>query len=175
MKTFKFLKTLGILAILPFALLSCDPDEEPIVEETSPTIDLAVETISFSVVKTSDFVGVATITGSIKNIADNFVSGTGQQKVYLYERSLGTPTDQPGNLVAERSFTNLAAGETLEVSFSRAWNASSPAEGEFPPEYILYIGYDPDIYIDGNEHNDDTNTSNDELLESGMAINDLFR
>lgn len=172
MKTLKQVKIL-FSAMLLTALTSCDPDD-PVVIEDTPSIDLATEAIDFSIVKTADFTGVATITGRIRNAADNYVSGDGQQVLYLYERSLGIPTDQPGTLVAQKAFTNLDTDEILEVSYSRAWNASSPAEGEFPPEYILVIGYDPDIYIDGNKQNDDNNDTNDELLESGTGINDLF-
>ncbi len=174
MKTTNYIKTLILIATTTL-FVSCDPnDESPIVDEV-PSIDLAAESITFTIDKDTDFVGTATITGTIKNVGDYFSSGTGQQTIYLFERSLGTPTTQRGNLVATRSFTELASNGTLEISYSRQWNSSSPAEGEFAPEYILDISYDPDIFIDDNKNNDDTNHDNNNIMESGMEINNLFR
>ncbi|MAX71145.1 MAG: hypothetical protein CMC76_08605 [Flavobacteriaceae bacterium] len=169
MKTFKILSILCIA----FSIFSCDPEEN---STETPNIDLMAESISFSVVVDSNnpFTGVATITGTIRNIGDNYMSNHNQQSIYLYERSLGTPTTQLGTLVAQQSFQNLDTDETAQVTFSRTWNSSSPAEGEFPPEYIILISYDPDLYIDNNVHNDDTNQSNDQLLVSGEGINNLF-
>lgn len=167
----KSLKILSIF-ILSIALFSCDPEED--TPTTPPNIDLIAEFIIFSVEPTSQFAGNATITGNIKNIGDDFISGAGQQSILLYERALGIPTSQPGTLVASLDFTTLAANQTLEVSFTRPWNSSSPAEGEFPPEYILRISYDPDLYIDGNLNNDDSDASNNEVLVSGSLINTMF-
>lgn len=58
--------------------------------------------------------------------------------------------------------------------FEREWNASSPAEGEFPPTYKLAISYDPDIYIDGTKSNDDVNGRNNRKSRAGTGINALF-
>ncbi|GEM_PF-996191 len=165
----KNLAILGILFISTIFTGCTNPDAD-----IDPQIDLAASSIEFSVVKTDDFKGVATIKGIVKNVGDNFSSGDGQQTIYLYERSLGTPSTQPGTIVAQKAFTTLSAGQTLEVSFSRNWNSGSPAEGEFPPEYILLISYDPDLYIDSNLNNDDTDHGNDEILVSGSEINALF-
>ena len=174
MKNLNYIKSLVLIATTIF-LISCDPtDYTPVVDET-PSIDLSAEAISFSITKTTQWEGTATITGTIKNIGDHFSSGTGQQAIYLYERNLGTPTTQQGNLVATKSFSELASNGTLEVSFTRPWNSSSPAEGEFAPEYILVLSYDPDLFIDGNKNNDDTNHENDQIMESGIEINNLFR
>ena len=166
------MKTLKILTLFLFCttIFSCEPDEDT----PTPNIDLEAELIIFSVEPTSQFAGNATITGIVKNIGDNFSSGSGQQTILLYERSSGTPTTQLGNLVASLAFTTLSPDETLEVSYTRPWNSSSPAEGEFPPEYILIISYDPDLYIDGNVNNDDSNHTNDELIVSGSIINTMF-
>lgn len=76
--------------------------------------------------------------------------------------------------MARREFTSLASGATTTVHFQRAWDASSPAEGEFPPTYKLVISYDPDIFIDGNPKNDDCTQRNNQLVRSGQAINELF-
>ncbi|MBJ2173217.1 hypothetical protein JBL43_03155 [Aureibaculum sp. A20] len=155
------------LLLLVTILINCtNPDDD----DPKPNIDLEASDITFSVVKTDDFNGTVTLTGIVKNIADDFTSGEGQQVIYLYEKSLGTPSNQSGNLVASRSFENLSAGETLEVSFSRTWSSSN----EFPPEYILVIGYDPDLYIDSNLNNDDTNQANDKITVSGYDINAIF-
>lgn len=159
-----------LLLMVCTLVVSCDPSDD----NPKPVIDLKAESITFSVVKTTSFVGVATIKGTIKNIGDAFVSGDNQQGIILYERALGTPSGQSGVVVAKKSFNSLDVGETLEVTYSRTWNVGSPAEGEFPPEYILVIGYDPDLYIDGNEHNDDINHENDRLTVSGNGINILF-
>ncbi|WP_179020428.1 hypothetical protein [Winogradskyella forsetii] len=163
---------ISILMLMSLLMVNCDSDDDSSNEV--PQIDLKAEFILFSVEPTTQFAGTATITGIVKNIGDDFNSGAGQQTISLYERSLGTPTNQSGNLVASLNFETLAANETLEVSYSRPWNSSSPAEGEFPPEYILVISYDPDLFLDGNLNNDDTNTANNEILVSGSLINTMF-
>ncbi len=168
MKTLKFIP----MIILAIAALSCDDDDT--ISEPPPTIDLEATSIDFSLANQDDFVADATILGTITNTQDDFVSGSGQQAILLYERSLGTPTGNPGVEVARVNFTTLGAGETLTISYTRTWNASSPAEGEFPPDYRILISYDPDLLIDGNDDNDDDNVSNDELTRSGQGINQLF-
>ncbi|RKR15408.1 hypothetical protein CLV91_1494 [Maribacter vaceletii] len=175
MKTLNYFKTLALIAVTFFFANCTNPDRDNDVYDESVTIDLSAEKITFSINKTTQWEGTATITGTIKNIGDHFSSGRGQQIAYLYERSLGTPTTQLGNIVASKSFSELASNGTLEVSFTRPWNSSSPAEGEFAPEYILVLSYDPDLFIDGNKSNDDTNHDNNEILESGIEINNLFR
>jgi hypothetical protein len=44
----------------------------------------------------------------------------------------------------------LTPEQEVTVVFERTWNSSSTGEGEFPPSYIVEIGYDPDIRLDGN-------------------------
>ncbi|WP_299224012.1 hypothetical protein [uncultured Aquimarina sp.] len=165
------MKTLKILSILFFSLLLCACPNDSI---DPGTIDLEATSIIFSIVKDEDFTGTATITGTITNIGDaDFSSSSGQQVIYLYERNLGTTA--PGNLVGTVNFTNIPAGETLTVTYSRPWNSSSPAEGEFPPDYSIALDYDSDIFIDGNDNNNDEDLTNNELTVSGSGINDLFR
>jgi len=166
-----FIKLFSLLC-LSILIFSCDPEDD--TPEPIPTIDLVADEIVFMVTPTSAFAGTATITGRIKNMADNFASGEGQQTILLYERQLGTPTTQPGTEVGRVDFTILGAGETMQVSYTRPWNSSSPAEGEFAPEYILRLSLDPDIQIDGNPHNNDNNSDNNELIVSGHAINLMF-
>jgi len=130
--------------------------------------DPAVEAIDMEIVSlTSRFEGQVRITGRMKNLGGPFDSGAGQQSLQLYEQ-------YTGGLVAHVDFEDLDLGETLEVSYVRHWNASSPSEGEFPPKYMVVISYDPDIYMDGNERNDDCNSDNNVLERSGWDINDLF-
>ncbi|WP_298309661.1 hypothetical protein [uncultured Aquimarina sp.] len=167
MKTLKLLSVLCITALF----IACDSDDDT---TSVGTIDLEATSITFTIVKDDDFTGTATITGTVTNIGDaNFNSGNGQQAVRLYQRSLGAPA--PGELVDTVSFTNIDAGETLTIRYSRPWNSSSPAEGEFPPDYRIVIDYDPDIFIDGNDQNNDSDLTNNDLTVSGSGINDLFR
>lgn len=134
--------------------------------------DPAATQIQFAITnQTSQFRGTVKITGVVKNIGDSlFDSGSGQQSVLLYEIPLGgSPI-----LRAQKNFEDLAPGQKLKLSYSRNWDASSPSEGEFPPNYRVVISYDPDIYIDGNPFNDDANLGNNQRDRSGSGINDLF-
>lgn len=163
------MKKLAFINIFVICLLlvSCE-DDEPTV---APDIDLAAHSISFAVAPTSEFEGIATITGVVKNIGDDYRSATGQQQATLYERPLGNLT---GTVVAQSAFTNLDAGDSITLTYERDWNRSSPSEGEFPPDYVLIISYDPDLLLDGNTANDDTNSSNNQKEENGRDINELF-
>lgn len=130
-------------------------------------IDPAATQVGFRVLsRTSTYRGRVQIVGTIKNLGrQSFLSRYGQQAVYLYEDS---------RVVARRSFTSLAPGASLSLAYQRNWDASSPAEGEFPPTYKVVISYGPDIYIDGNPNNDDCRSQNNQLSKSGTAINQLF-
>ena len=68
---------------------------------------------------------------------------------------MGAKRGDGGTIVAQKPITNLAPGASLTLSWERDWNSSSPSEGEFPNSYRLLISYDPDIYMDGNDNNDD--------------------
>lgn len=131
-------------------------------------IDLTASSINFTVTNCKDrFNGTVKIEGVVKNTGGlAWTSGANQQSVLLYEDNGGRL-----QLVATQSFQNLAPGAEIKVSYSRAWNRSSPAEGEFPPKYVLVIGFDPDIYIDGNDNNDDSNYSNNRLTKSASEVN----
>jgi hypothetical protein len=135
-------------------------------------IDLAAESINFSIVKVrSQFSAVVKIEGVVRNVGKlTYTSGANQQSVRLYEQNGGIGTRR---LVASRPFQNLAPNATVKVSFTRNWNKSSPAEGEFPPTYVLVIGFEPDITIDGNNSNDDSNSENNSLTKSGREINTM--
>ncbi len=130
--------------------------------------DPSARQIDFQIIqRISQFRGRVRILGAVRNVGRAaYESNPGQQTAYLYENS---------RLVAERRFQNLAPGQEVRVAFERNWNASSPAEGEFPPIYKLAIGYDPDISSDGNPKNDDCNLSNNKVERSSGPINALFR
>ena len=135
--------------------------------------DLAAQSIEFSLSeRTSQFSGRVAIVGTVSNVGQGpFWSSPGQQQAQLYEVPLGgTP-----RLVASQSFQNLAPGETVDVIYQRDWNSASPAEGEFPPSYRLIIAYDPDISLDGNPNNDDSNSNNNRIERTGTDMNIILQ
>ncbi|MBF6627609.1 MAG: hypothetical protein PHS71_07785 [Proteiniphilum sp.] len=158
MKNFYFL-SLWLL----ISLGSCD-SETP---EAEPHIDLAAESLEFSLEQTEPFVGNVTITGIVKNIGDPYHSSEGQQTLFLIEKPAA---GDPVTLIS-KDFKDLDAGETLEITYQvQKWRSSQ----EFPPDYILRISFDPDLYIDGNPHNDDANQHNNTLEKEGEEIKQLF-
>lgn len=135
--------------------------------------DPAAHRIDFSIVqRTSQFAGRVKIVGVAKNVGGAaYESGSNQQQIHLYEH---IPGGSP-RLVAREPFHNLAPGQEATVQYERAWDSSSPAEGEFPPTYKLQIVYDPDIRLDSNPKNDDCRGANNQKERSGADINALFR
>ncbi|MBS1564314.1 MAG: hypothetical protein JST39_07980 [Bacteroidetes bacterium] len=131
-------------------------------------IDLQATAINFSVETCKDKLhATVKIEGVVKNTGGlAFTSSPNQQVALLYENTGSRP-----RLVATKVFQNLSPGQEVRVSYSRPWYKASPAEGEFPPQYILIISYDPDIYSDSNDNNDDSNTANNRLEKSGSEIN----
>lgn len=133
-----------------------------------PCPDLAAQAIDFRLVtRKTQFEGMVEIVGIVKNISTAaYESRPGQQSALLYE---GT------RLVKQQNFQNLMPGQELRLSYTRHWNSSSPAEGEFAPTYKLWLSFDPDIRLDGNPKNDDCRATNDRRERSGADINALFR
>lgn len=159
------MKNKYILAALltAFTFTACDDKEEMPV----PDIELAAESLEFEVISTSQSNGVIKVTGIIKNTGDDYRSSSGQQKIRLYKRAAGaTDLETLGTL----DFTDLDAGETLSISTEIDWYRGM----EFPPGFGVRIEFDPDLYIDGNEENDDTNTQNNHLERPGQDIHELF-
>lgn len=134
--------------------------------------DPAAVSIDYTMVsRASRFAGRVRISGKVKNVGGAaYLSGPNQQIAQLYEI---VPGGRP-RLVASHAFQNLAPNGEVTVSFERDWNASSPAEGEFPPTYRLMIVYDPDILLDGNPRNDDCGRANNTRDRAGSDINALF-
>ncbi|MEQ1797150.1 MAG: hypothetical protein ABL872_04310 [Lacibacter sp.] len=130
-------------------------------------IDLSAAEIKFSIVSVKDrFNGTVKIEGVVKNVGrGNYTSGDNQQTVLLYEEVPGLSP----KLVASRNFQNVPVNGTVSVSFTRNWRTAD----EFPPSYIVMIVFDPDIYIDGNDNNNDANSANNRISKSGSAINAL--
>jgi hypothetical protein len=129
--------------------------------------DLVAEAINFSVVRADgEYSGTVKIEGVVRNAGTSgYTSNLNQQVALLYEQNPGgTP-----KLVFTQPFKNLAVNATIKVPYTRKWNKSD----EFPPTYTLIISFDPDIYIDGNDNNNDSNTANNKLAKSGEAINAL--
>ena len=130
--------------------------------------DLIAEAINFSVVRADagGFSGTVKIEGVVRNTGtSDYTSNANQQIALLYEQILGGKT----KLVGRLPFKDLPVNATVKVSYTRRWNVSD----EFPPTYTLVISFDPDIYIDGNNNNDDTNTANNKISKPGDAINAL--
>ena len=137
-----------------------------------PTCPDPAAQVDFRVVRRDNrFAGLVEIKASVKNLGLPYVTSPNQQALYLYELVPGAAP----RLVATQRFANLASGEVASVGFTRTWNSSSPAEGEFPPSYRAVISYDPDIAIDGNPKNDDCRPANNAFERSGTEINALLR
>jgi hypothetical protein len=141
-------------------------------------IDLAAQKIRFKIVKRyGQYHGRVRIIGVVKNIgAGAFIAAPNQAKAYLYQMPLAVPCASPinGDIVAQRSIENLAVGATIELSYERDWRSTSQAEGEFPHCYRLLIKFDPDVYNDANEYNNDGNPTNNKKDRSGADINGML-
>ena len=118
------------------------------------------------VARTTETTGRVRITGTLVHSGPPFRSSPGQQSLRLYEVSAEGHADQ----VAARAFEDLDAGDTVTVTYERNWDAAM----EFAPSYQLRITYDPDIFIDGNEENDDCNLDNNGLDRAGVEVSALF-
>jgi hypothetical protein len=142
------------LSVCVFSGLTC-PDN---CETTDP--NPAVDRIDITVLTTDP--ATIRVVGVVENKGGGtFDSSTGQQSVQLWE---GT------TLLATQEFEDLAAGATVSVTHDMSWSTST----EFPPTLRVLIAYDPDIYIDGNDNNDDCSTSDNVMEKTGSEINAEF-
>ena len=104
------------------------------------------------------------IEGVVKNVGNAvFESDPRQAVAELLEEPLGGRA----TVKAQRNIARLDPGATLDLGYERSWDTAT----EFPPNYILQITYDPDIYIDANKKNDDCNKNNNRTELTGAAIN----
>ena len=162
-------KAVLMMLVAPLFLMggSCPPDNGAPMLCFGP--DPRAITIEFRLVAaTSATTGRVEIKGIVDNYGtEEFRSGASQQSVQLYE---GT-TLVAENMVAEHEFQNIALDETISVEYERDWDTGD----EFvPSKYTLYVNLDNDIFMDGNEENDDCNTNNNLLELDTTGINDLF-
>lgn len=130
-------------------------------------IDLAVEKINLSIVSRKDnYRGRVKMEVVVKNVGRrNYTTGAEQQVAILYENTPGAGS----RAVATKAFGNVAVNGTVKFSYYKDWQTSD----EFPPTYTAVIVFDPDIYIDGNDNNDDSNASNNKKTVEGAQINSL--
>lgn len=151
-----------VLLVIPIFGLTCPQD----CLEGQP--NPAVTAIDFTLVsQESDSSGTVRITGTAENLGSGtFNSSAGQQSLQIW----AGPSLTSLTLLASQDFEDLAPGEQVMVTFDVDWNTSM----EFPPIYRVILSYDPDIYIDGNDQNDDCATSDNALQRDGSEINDLF-
>ncbi len=125
-------------------------------------VDPVAESITVSGVRangdgTYDF----SLRGTVVNRgSSDWHSRPGQQAAHL---------SQGANLRAVARFPSLAAGARVNTSFARVerWLPSQ----EFQQGFELRISYDPDIFIDGNERNDDCQLRNNQTSISVAEIN----
>ena len=174
----RFLFLGGTPPAAPFPTCGVDPTtdtldcaEEPATCGEVRCPDPAVTAIDFTLVRRdTTFRGRVRITGRVRNQGGAYRSNPGQQSIVLEELPLGGLP----RIVAQRDFEDLEPGQEVTVEFERNWDISSPAEGEFPPDYRVRILYDPDIASDGNSENDDCGAANNSRERSGTEIRPLF-
>ena len=155
------------LLLLPIGMLfflwGCDDKET----DVKPHIDLAVESFDFTIEKTAQFEGNILFKAVIKNVGDDYRSNEGQQTISLSEK----PPGGQSITLESKKFKDLDAGETLELQYTlQGWRSSQ----EFPSSFSVRIGFDPDLYIDGNPQNDDSNSDNNTKEITGEQINARF-
>jgi hypothetical protein len=171
------LYTLGFLFLggreppAPFAVCGPDPTEDDLDCDRFPSCfecpDPDARRIEAEIIaRTGDFTGRIRITGTVTNLGAAFDSDPGQQSAELWE----IPDGGAPRLVASVEFVDLAPGESVTVAHETLWDAAF----EFPPSYRLAIAYDPDIFVDGNEENDDCDLAGNSRDLSGAQIDALF-
>lgn len=108
---------------------------------------------------------------NIRNIgALDFVSGAGQQLIHLIHVPPGGSPQMLGN---NAGFERINAGENLGPRggwWGSTRNRFQLGSDTVPHGIGLKIVYDPDIFEDGNPHNDDCKLENNELYVSGEQL-----
>ncbi len=103
------------------------------------------------------------INASVINVGTaHYVSRRNQQTLNLYQGN--------SRLVKIWGFSRVNRGQTLK--FSKSF--SNQPGGEFVPSYKAMLSFDPDIYIDGNRANDDSNRNNNKATLSSSTLSSAF-
>ncbi len=127
--------------------------------------DLRAREIEYSLVnRTGPTSGTILIKGIVDNVGqEDFESVAGSQSVELWA---------DGSPVATTDFIDVAIDATVTVEYELLWDTQS----EFAPvqTYKLIVSYDPDIYDDGIETNDDCRSSNNMLIRGTSGIATLL-
>lgn len=122
----------------------------------------AITAMTVEVLEKDGFTGRIRITAVVTNAGlQPFNSSPNQQSVGIW---------QDGERLATQQFEDLGVGESVTVSYETDWNAAA----EFIADFIGIVGYDPDIFIDGNEENDDCRSIDNELSLTAQQINEQF-
>jgi hypothetical protein len=94
-------------------------------------------------------------------------SGANQQGVHLVAVNGNTG----GTFASDRPLTGMAAPGATMQRFTTPLIRNAFDDFEFGGHVALNIGYDPDIYIDGNRCNDDTDQANNTFrIENGEIL-----
>ncbi len=145
------------------------------LQPPGPCSDPALRPLTFRIVERTPgrrFQGKVSLIATVENVGKGeYRSRSDQQQIQLFE----TPRGGQPRMVASREFGNLAPGQKVDLVWTRPWDASSPAEGEFPPSYEAKIVYDPDIRADGNPANDECSAGNNAARLNGKSINEAMR
>jgi hypothetical protein len=151
------------------------PQLPPGLVPAAPCPDPALRPLTYKVVERTPgrrFQGKVSLIATVENVGKGeYRSRPNQQQIQLFE----TPRGGQPRMVASREFGNLAPGQKVDLVWTRPWDASSPAEGEFAPSYEAKIVYDPDIRTDGNPANDECSAGNNAARLNGKSINEAMR
>lgn len=157
------------IAALFFGFTACE-DDEPILNIDPIAADITFEVAGFDRLA-QDFVGTVEVTGYFMNIGtSDFRGGANAQRLVLEEAYPGGEWDQ----VAVRWFTDFNTEDTITISYNRVWDLSSPAEGEFAPDYRIRVVYEDFVLQNDTETNKDINLANNELVESGWQVPEMI-
>ena len=113
--------------------------------------DLAVTQFSVRVMeKVSRWQFRVRLTATVKNVGQgDYISGANQQSMTIMPVGASRASKT-------LRFQNLRVGQSASISHDFTFSLSD----EFPTNWVARVGFDPDIYIDGNRRNDDTNRAN---------------
>jgi len=128
--------------------------------------DLIAQEIRFSIIQRIDqFNARVSVVGVVRNNSTSPFESAEPATVQLFEGlGLADRLDLPGTAVTSAAqIPRLDPGQEFLIRYERLWNSSSTAEGEFPPDYRLFINAE------------DNNQANNEFRRRGDSINDLFQ